>query len=96
MALLKRDFIPVSKQQNMKPLHYPDCIHLSERCGCDLLSISECKGESCSFCQSAAQQELSQREWLSILNTLGLEQQKKIAGKYYSGKMPWKSQQKKG
>lgn len=89
MSLKKTDFLPIENKQKLKPLEFPNCIHLSERYGCHVLNRTECIGKGCSFCQSKEEHHQSYEKWIHSLNNLNIERQKQIAMKYHNGKMPW-------
>ena len=89
-AMINENFIPNSTSKNKRPLDFPDCVHLTERCHCMALQVTECYGENCSFRKSADQYQADQRSWLQYMNSLTPERQKSIARLYYGGKMPWK------
>lgn len=70
-------------------MRLPDCASLTEMGRCGVLTVSKCLGEKCPF-------KVSQEEYfheiksvykrLASLNSLT---QRRIAEKYYGGRMPW-------
>lgn len=90
-----KNFIPNSVMTNMKPLKYPDCVHLTENCRCSILKVSECIGTKCTFCKTSFEHIKSSGQWNQKMNELQEENQKKIALIYYNGKMPWKPKDRK-
>lgn len=56
---------------------------------CKILTVKMCSGESCSFAQTKAQIDASQKKELKRLASLDKAQQRYIAEKYYGNKMPW-------
>jgi len=84
------NFIPVLHSEDKRLLSFPDCIHLSEHGRCDILTVSSCRGETCSFLQSPLTAKTCSAQWKQRLQLLDAKKQKKIAHKYYGGAMPWK------
>ena len=84
------NFIPTSRNEYLEPLEFPDCIHLTENCKCDVLVVDGCIGESCSFFKSNLEKDLSEINSSKRLSSLEENKQKEIANIYYDGKMPWK------
>ena len=84
------NFIPVLHKEDRKLLGLPDCIHLLEYGRCDILSVSSCRGEKCSFNQSVSSAHSSYENWKQHINSLDMKTQKEIARKYYRGAMPWR------
>lgn len=68
----------------------PDCIYLNENMSCSILRTPRCEGASCAFCRSRSESQFSDEAAVKMLNSLSVEQQRKIASSYYGGKMPWK------
>lgn len=67
------------------------CAALRDDGECGALSFERCQGyKRCSFYRTNSEQALSNIEGNERLNALPDEQQREIADKYYSGKMPWK------
>lgn len=92
----KDNFIPVSTGRGLQALELPDCVHLTERCGCDILKVPRCTGKSCSFCQTRQQRSAGSSRWLARINGLSAAQQDKISAVYYGGCKPWKGPERKG
>lgn len=74
---------------------FPDCIHLSKRYQCDILQVVRCIGEECAFRQSETEYRQAHDRWQKAMNALSREQRGKIVSKYYGGKMPRVTQEKK-
>lgn len=92
----KTNFMPSSAWADLKPLEFPNCVHLTERYKCRILQIDECIGESCSFCQDSSGQKQSDDLWRRKMNTVNEGKQKKIAKTFYGGRMPWKDVSEEG
>lgn len=69
----------------------PDCIYLNDNLSCSILRTKRCDGYSCSFRRTHEQSDVSNQTVTKMLNSLSVEQQKKIASSYYGGKMPWRT-----
>ncbi|MDR3263544.1 MAG: hypothetical protein LBT30_04470 [Clostridiales bacterium] len=80
--------MPQDKELRRLSLH--DCIYLSENCSCDILTVSACIGESCTFRQDEKILTNQNEQWAAKMRGLSESKQKKIASKYYKNKMPWK------
>lgn len=89
-----KNFIPISGENNLEPLGFPDCIHLNENCKCSLLVVDECTGEKCSFYKNSFEKGLSEINTMKRLSSLDEDKQKQISNTYYDGKMPWKKNNK--
>lgn len=89
-----KNFIPISGENNLEPLGFPDCIHLSENCKCSLLVVDGCTGEKCSFYKNSFEKGLSEINTMKRLSSLDEDKQKQISNTYYDGKMPWKKNNK--
>jgi len=66
-------------------LALPDCIYLLEYGRCDILTVSTCRGENCSFNISALAAKNSREQWKQRLQCHDVKTQMKIARKYYGG-----------
>lgn len=64
------------------------CIHLTAYFRCDVLNVKECIGEKCSFRQTADEAKRSSDKWKARIMTLDGAEQKRIADKYWGGKIP--------
>lgn len=65
-----------------------ECIHLTEYFRCDVLNVKECIGGKCSFRQTEDKAKRSSEKWKAMIMTLDEAEQKKIADKYWGGKIP--------
>lgn len=74
---------------------FPDCIYLSERYRCDILRVVRCVGKECAFRQSETEYRQARDRWQKAISALSREQQGKIVSKYYGGRMPHITQEKK-
>ncbi len=72
----------------------PDCIYLNDKISCSILRTQRCEGPSCAFRCTHDQSNISNQIVIRTLNSLSVEQQKKIATSYYGGKMPWRVDEK--
>ncbi len=70
----------------------PDCVHLTDRYTCRILSVRECVGRSCAFCCDRLSESRAESRWRTHMNGLDLEKQCRIAAVYFNGLMPWKEQ----
>ncbi|MEE0913169.1 MAG: hypothetical protein U0L76_01115 [Ruminococcus sp.] len=86
----KSNYIPDFKNSDYKTIELPECVFLSERCKCAILSVKECVGEKCTFKKTAVDIEKSDRKVRDYLNALDISKQNKISQEYYGGKMPWR------
>ncbi|MBQ6823274.1 MAG: hypothetical protein IJP27_01345 [Clostridia bacterium] len=68
------------------------CMHFAGG-ACKILRVTACR-EGCSFYREEHQAASSRVEWQKRMNGLDAERQRKIAGLYFGGKMPWKEQLK--
>lgn len=81
--------MPATSEENIQPLSFPQCIHLTERCKCAILSVDSCLGEKCPFLQSDTDYKNSQKQWQEHLNSISAEKQNQISKEYYGGKKLW-------
>ena len=65
-----KNFIPISGDDNLEPLGFPDCIHLNENCKCSLLVVDGCTGEKCSFYKNSFEKGLSEINTMKRLSSL--------------------------
>ncbi len=86
------NFIPAVSEEKLQPLHFPECVYLTEHYRCGILRVKACSGAAGSYCQSRRKHLESERTWSSHMNGLSEEKQTQIATAYYGGKMPWKKQ----
>lgn len=76
-------------------LNMPDCNSLSDSGKCKRLNVTMCYGENCPFKRSSEEEvDSKERSYRRILS-LDRTKQLHIAKKYFSGKMPWESFDKK-
>ncbi|HBT63901.1 MAG TPA: hypothetical protein DEB10_04465 [Ruminococcaceae bacterium] len=84
-----RNYISVSKNEDLFLLSLPDCVSLSEKGGCIFLRISKCRGKGCSFMKSRNELKEGQTRCMHRIANLSLDEQMRISRMYYGGKMPW-------
>jgi hypothetical protein len=65
------------------------CFGLNKYNQCQVLTVVNCPGISCSFYKTPEQAEESRRKANARLASLDKAYQKFIADTYYRGKMPW-------
>ncbi|PWM39225.1 MAG: hypothetical protein DBX52_05235 [Clostridiales bacterium] len=89
-ALKEREAAPAVIKKPEHEAERLSCIYLAEGCRCKILRVQKCLGGACTFCRDERAEQESKRRWLQRMNNINPDNQAKIAGTYFGGRMPWK------